>query len=282
MKRKRFVWSVLACMASFFTVIVGTASAVQYEYDALNRLTRVYSGTGESIQYQYDATGNLLRAAVTTGDSIDVLPNTLLTREVTTGDSMGILPNLSHTEEATTGDTVNMLPSTLLIGEITTSDSINVLPMKESWIEGVATGWTPFFTKGVTANYSVASKNESNLTVQRLIVESERPGAANVYRDFSVKKQQSYTISGWIAAEKVEHAAGQIVVNYYDEKNHFIGHENVVNVLQSSEWKPFTSTLSIPNGTVKARVHLQGLILQADGSGNFGFAALTFEPNSPI
>ncbi|WP_161795169.1 RHS repeat domain-containing protein [Aneurinibacillus migulanus] len=291
MSRIRLVWFVSLCTVLCLSVLTvgsaSSASAVQYEYDSLNRLTRVHSESGELTQYEYDAMGNLLSVvttgdsvnflpsiAVTTSDSVSVLPNT----SVTTGDSVNVLPNTS----VTTGDSVRVLPNT----SVTTSDSVSVLPnispVERVYTEGIFKGWTPFFTKNVIARYSIANENKGLVPVQRLSVEAAQPGAANVYQDFSVQEQQSYTISGQTSAEKVRNTAGQVVVNYYDEKNRFIGHENIVNVLDSSEWKSFRNELSIPAGAAKARVHLQVLISQAEGSGNFGFAGVTVKPSSPM
>ncbi|KIV50049.1 hypothetical protein AM501_30515 [Aneurinibacillus migulanus] len=276
MSQIRFVRLLSLCTAMCLFLLVGSASsasAVQYEYDSLNRLTRAHSESGTLIQYEYDAMGNLL-SVVTTGDSVSILPN----MSVTTDDSVSVLPNTL----VTTGDSVSVLPN----APVTTGDSINVLPnvspVERIYTEGISKGWTPFFTKDVIARYSVANENKGLVPVQRLSVEADQPGVANVYQDFSVQERQSYTISGQISAGKVKNTAGQVVVNYYDEKNRFLGHENIVNVLDSSEWKSFRNELSIPTGAAKARVHLQVLIFQAEGSGNFGFAGVTFKPSSPI
>jgi YD repeat-containing protein len=37
---------------------------VQYEYDALNRLTRVIYENGDSITYAYDTAGNIINVVV--------------------------------------------------------------------------------------------------------------------------------------------------------------------------------------------------------------------------
>jgi YD repeat-containing protein len=51
-------------IASSFAFFGLTASAVDYEYDVLGRLTKVDYGDGKVIEYAYDANGNRTTVSV--------------------------------------------------------------------------------------------------------------------------------------------------------------------------------------------------------------------------
>lgn len=177
----------------------------------------------------------------------------------------------------------------------------------------VQEGWTPYFTSGIAAQYSVTNESiyggayepsvvndvyagtssptqsvtqnvydaiqEANVyPVQQIIASASRAGGANVYKDVRVTGQQMYSLSGWVKADQLRHSAVQVVVNYYDARNRLIGYENAVNVLGSSGWTNFNATLSAPTGAQKARIHLQLIILEAGGSGIASYAGISFEP----
>ncbi|MNI22207.1 RHS Repeat protein [compost metagenome] len=253
-KRMRLLFTI------FTVVIVSSlasisASAVQYEYDDLDRLTKAGTEGGETIHYQYDAGGNLL----------------------------------------------NVTKSTNTEGKQTASNKAGV----QIW-----QGWKPYFTAGVNAQYSLVHNAEEvhskpavedsvyavspepsvtldvygavtveHYPVQQMIANSSVAGGANIYKDFETKGKVSYTISGLIQTEQLQHSVAQVIVNYYNAKDQLIGYENVVNVRTTSDWMDFGKELLTPVEAVKARVHLQMLILEADGSGTANYAAVSFEPH---
>jgi YD repeat-containing protein len=242
----------------FSGLVTISASAVQYDYDDLNRLTAAVEDNGATTQYQYDAGGNLL--SVTTA------------------------PTAADPESA------RSIPDGLA------GDS-------------VMEGWTPYFTGGVSVQYSVIRGDAANngqasvqdnsyeaapepavtvdvygdlpapaYPIQLITANSGIPGGANIYKDVAITSEESYSISGRVSAEQLQHAAVQVIVNYYDARNQLIGHENAINVLETSDWSEFSKLLKIPDRAVKARVHLQILILEAEGSGTAKFAELSLEP----
>ncbi|WP_083442830.1 RHS repeat domain-containing protein [Paenibacillus sp. IHB B 3415] len=258
--RPKYIKFLLTTLTVIFlsSLVTISASAVQYDYDDLNRLTAAGEDNGATTQYQYDAGGNLL--SVTT------------------------VPNVSNPEVA------RSLPDGLA------GDS-------------VMDGWIPYFTGGVSAQYSVirsAAANNGKASVQDNIygaapapavtvdvygnspapaypvqvitANSGIAGGANVYKDVTISSSETYSISGEVSAEQLQHAAVQVIVNYYDARNHLIGYENAINVLETSDWSEFSKLLQIPDTAVKARVHLQILILEAEGSGIANFADLSLEP----
>lgn len=195
-----------------------SASAVQYNYDALNRLITSESDDGRTTQYQYDAAGNLL--------------------------------------------------------SVTESSNIN------GPAAGVADGWTPYATAGIDAQYSVVTESVygANIYAVQHIAASGQTGGANVYQDIAADGQQAYTIDGYVKADQLANAAAQVIVNYYNAQNQLIGYENAFNVLEASGWTSFNKELAVPVDAAKARVHLQLLILETNGSGNAGYAAIEFKP----
>ncbi|GGF88195.1 hypothetical protein GCM10010912_36830 [Paenibacillus albidus] len=252
-KRIRLLFTIftVAIVSSLASI---SASAVQYEYDDLDRLIKAGTEGGETIQYQYDAGGNLLNVTKSTN-----------TEGGQTANKAGV-----HIWE----------------------------------------GWKPYFTAGVNAQYSLihnAKEDHSEPTVedsvyavdpgpsvtldvygavtvehypvQQLIANSSVAGGANIYKDFEIKSQVSYTLSGLIQTEQLQHSVAQVIVNYYNAKDRLIGYENVVNVRTNSDWMDFGKELLTPVEAVKARVHLQMLILEADGSGTANYAAVSFEPH---
>lgn len=125
---------------------------------------------------------------------------------------------------------------------------------------------------------SVQDDKSGFYLVQQLSAYTDRPGGANVYRDIEIKTDQDYFISGWSRADVLKNAVVQVVVNYYDKNDQFIGHQNILNMLQPSSWKWFDSKVVAPPNAVKARIHLQLLILEANGSGTASFAEISFDP----
>ena len=238
----------------FSGIVTISASAVQYDYDDLNRLTAAVEDNGATTQYQYDAGGNLL--------SVTTAP-------------IAADPESAHG----------------LAGN------------------SVMEGWTPYFTGGVSVQYSVIRSDAANngqasvqdnsyeaapepavtvevygdlpapaYLIQLITANSGIPGGANIYKDVAITSEESYSISGQVSAEELQHTAVQVIVNYYDARNQLIGHENAINVLETSDWSEFSKLLKIPDRAVKARVHHQILLLEAEGSGTAKFAELSLEP----
>lgn len=224
MRKKRIKWLYAVVVVLIVSVMFSiNASAIQYNYDALNRLITSEKDDGQTTQYQYDAAGNLL--------------------------------------------------------SVTASSTIS------GSAAGVADGWTPYATAGIDAQYSVVTESvygteaaDTNIYAVQHIAASGQTGGANVYRDIAVDGQQAYAIDGHVKADQLANAAAQVIVNYYNAQNQLIGYENAVNVLEASGWTSFNKELAVPVDAAKARVHLQLLILETNGSGNAGYAAIEFKP----
>lgn len=103
-----------------------------------------------------------------------------------------------------------------------------------------------------------------------------RSGGANIYRDMTVQGDASYTYLGQVKAEQMKDAVAQVVVNYYDNQNRLIRHDNVFNVKQDTDWQSYNMNLIAPSDAVTARVHLQIVLLKAGGQAKAGFADGTF------
>lgn len=60
---------ILCALCLTVVLVPGIASAVTYEYDDLNRVTRVVYDDGKTITYNYDAAGNI--TSTETGEGSD-------------------------------------------------------------------------------------------------------------------------------------------------------------------------------------------------------------------
>ncbi|AKG33927.1 hypothetical protein VK70_04470 [Paenibacillus durus ATCC 35681] len=226
-----------------------SASAVQYGYDGLDRLTTAEDDSGQMTQYQYDAAGNLL--------------SVLTTANLAQMKSANLSGAASEVWEGWTPySTADVNAQYHLIENMSITDAVY--------------GSVPEPT--VTADVYIETGQSDSYLVQQISADTSRAGGANVYKDIRITGSQSYSIAGWIEGEQLQHAAAQAIVNYYDASGRLIGHENAANVLESSNWSHFDKILSPPGNAVKARVHLQLLLLEADGSGTARFAEITFEP----
>ncbi|MBD8496946.1 hypothetical protein [Paenibacillus arenosi] len=238
MKRKLVsVFIVVIAVASLFQYTGLAAYITQYTYDAGDRLITASSKEHGDTSYQYDAAGNILRVS-------------------TAQHAAGSLVNGNFSGE--------------------------VLPT------GIAQGWNSYATEGVTAAYQIVTEpvtvampaipngvtpsvyeavyQSTSPHVQMIQVSSTKPGGANIYQDMSVMGGATYSLSGWMKAELLNHAAAQMVVNYYDKDNTYVSHAIVRNVLTAEGWAPVQTELKVPDHAVKARLHLQVLLLSDSGS----------------
>ncbi|MDN4620972.1 RHS repeat protein [Paenibacillus sp. PsM32] len=172
----------------------------------------------------------------------------------------------------------------------------------------VIAGWTAYTTKGIKASYRTATEDVyapiANMTPQSVVhnvysdttvasdvyhssssmmntqwidVSSKRTGGANIYRDIPVKAGQTYSYNGWVQSNNVKDAVVQVIINYYDKNNKLVHYNNILNLKQNSDWHTYGANLKAPAKAVKARVHLQIVLLKSKGTAQAGFADRTFE-----
>lgn len=112
--------------------------------------------------------------------------------------------------------------------------------------------------------------------VQQISTLSVQPGGANVYRDFQVEGQQTYTFKGWVKAEALNKAVVQVIINYYDKNDMLISHNNIKNIFEPTDWMWIESTVTPPINAVNSRIHLQILSPSSLGSGIAKFSEISF------
>lgn len=194
----------------------------------------------------------------------------------------------------------------------------NILSIKSSTsskslrqTSNVMTGWTAYATKGIKASYRTATEDvyapttttipqsvvhnvygdttvasdvyhssSSMMNTQWIEVSSKRTGAANIYRDISVKAGQAYSYNGWVQTQNVKDAVVQVIINYYDKNNKLVHYNNILNLKQNTDWHTYGANLKAPAQAVKARVHLQIVLLKSNGTAQAGFADRTFEQST--
>lgn len=228
-----------------------SASAFQYGYDGLDRLTTAENENGQMTQYQYDAAGNLLSVSTTANLA-----------QMESANLSGAVSENSVWEGWTSYSTAGVNAQYHLVENTSLPDAVY--------------GSVP--DVAVTADVYTETGQSDLYPVQQISADTIRAGGANVYKDVQITGSQPYSIAGWIEGEQLQHAAAQAIVNYYDGSGRLIGYENAANVLESSEWSHFGKILSPPGNAVKARVHLQLLLLEADSSGTARFGEISFEP----
>ncbi|WP_082096620.1 RHS repeat domain-containing protein [Paenibacillus wulumuqiensis] len=174
--------------------------------------------------------------------------------------------------------------------------------------DNIISGWTPYMTKAVKAQYHTASENvygdapvtiyqsvsssvygdttvsgdvyetiSSDMNVQWIEVNAKRTGGANIYRDIPVDAGSSYSYEGWVKSDEMKDSVVQVIVNYYDNRNRLVSYDNILNLKQNSIWHNYQASLRTPSRAVKARVHLQVVLLKSNGHAKAGFADRTFE-----
>jgi len=116
--------------------------------------------------------------------------------------------------------------------------------------------------------------------VQQISTVSVQPGGANVYRDFRVEGQQTYTIKGWVKAEELHQAVVQVIINYYDKNDMLISHKNIINIFEPSDWIQIESTVTPPIDAINSRIHLQILSPSSFGSGIAKFSGISLGKDS--
>lgn len=121
------------CLALLVLLSSSVASAINYQYDSLNRLTNVDYGNGSIISYTYDRAGNRLTYSGAVANDI-VLPTISITNP-TSGSSFtttNATLNLSGTASDNTGVTLIRWETVSIIGTAsgTTSWNINSIPLQ--------------------------------------------------------------------------------------------------------------------------------------------------------
>lgn len=117
----------------------------------------------------------------------------------------------------------------------------------------------------------------SNAEVQLMTLDAEQAGGANVYRDIPVKGGAVYVYHGWVKSSSMKNAALQVVVNYYDAQNRMITYDNLTNQKLDTDWAAYKGNATTPTEAITARIHLQIVLLKADGHAEAGFSAPVFE-----
>ncbi|WP_186786052.1 RHS repeat domain-containing protein [Paenibacillus agilis] len=240
MKRK---WRLVSAFVLVISVVslfqyTGLAAYVaQYTYDAGDRLITASSKEHGETSYQYDAAGNILRVS-------------------TAQNAAGSLINGNFSGE--------VLPTG--IGQGWTSYATEGVAAAYQIVAEPVTVAIPAIPNGVTPSVYQAVYQSTSPHVQMIQVSSAQPGGANIYQDMSVMGGATYSLSGWMKAEILNHAAAQMVVNFYDKDNKYVSHTVVRNVLTPEGWTPVQTELKVPDHAVKARLHLQVLLLSDNGS----------------
>lgn len=277
-----------------------SAQTIEYEYDVLNRLTEVDESENGKVNFKYDAAGNLL--------SVD-LPDSqkfLTTSDERTSRTSSTSPDtvvVGWTPYVTKGVDVKYSLITEVINQSTIDQEIEdnkALGVKNEVevnggdeVEGKLELTEEFEVEHKNSDLEIQDIKEFDIfpnpekgiisalnIIQQISAEMGQPGGANVYRDFSVIESKPYVIKGSVKAEELQHTAVQVITNYYDENNEFIGHKNIINILQDSDWVSVDSVVTPPSGAVTARVHLQILSPKVQGTGVASFSEFTMEGKS--
>ncbi|MCR8845336.1 RHS repeat protein [Paenibacillus sp. SC116] len=239
MKRKFISAFVLViAVVSLFQYTGLAAYVAQYTYDAGDRLITASSKEHGETSYQYDAAGNILRVS-TAQTAAGILINGDFSGEVLpTGTGQGW--NSYATEGITAAYQVVAEPITLAV--------------------------IPEIPGGVTQSVYQAVYQPASPYSQMIQVSSSQAGGANIYQDISVLGGATYSLSGWMKAEILSNAAAQMVVNFYDKDNKYVSHTVARNMLTPEDWSHVQTELKVPEHAVKARLHLQVLLLGDNGS----------------
>ncbi|CAM3443733.1 MULTISPECIES: hypothetical protein [Saccharibacillus] len=169
-------------------------------------------------------------------------------------------------------------------------------PASSAGPSSVLAGWTPYRTSGMQPRYAIAAPDGSGVTApgsatatvteqtyllsasQVLVLNGPRPGGANIYRDLAVQGGTAYTYQGQVKSEQMKDAVVQVVVNYYDRANRMIRYDQILGLKQDTDWQAYQEKRMAPSDAVTARVHLQVVLLRANGQAKAGFVDRTFEP----
>nr|WP_281175766.1 hypothetical protein [Saccharibacillus sacchari] len=288
------------------TIAGSSIYAAEYRYDDLNRVTSAEK-EGKTTNYVYDSAGNLLSATSSENANTSSAQTSLVQSEdIIEGWTAYQTTGMSARYETTTIDVKEgTLPAeeTPAVEEAAPAEETPAVeeevPAEETPAveEEVPAEETPAVEEAAPAEEAPAveeaapakeapvveedtpavSDTQLEVVVQRLSLNADRTGGANIYRDMPVQEGISYTYRGQLKSDQMRDAVVQVVVNYYDIQQRLIRHDNVINVKQDSDWKTYNTNLIAPSGAVTARVHLQIVLLQANGQATAEFADRTFE-----
>lgn len=222
------------------------AYAADYTYDDLNRVTSVEKD-GKQTTYTYDHGGNLLSVQSTSKLAVQK-------SNIVSGWTAYMTKGMKAQYETTTANVYGDAPVTYA-----PSVADNVYGDSASTV----------------ANDVYQSSNR-NLTAQLITLDAKRNGGANIYRDIPVQGGTGYTYEGWVKTDEMKDAVVQVIVNYYDSNKRLIRYDNLLNLRQNTSWTTYNAHLTAPSDAVKARVHLQIVLLKANGHAKAGFADRTF------
>ncbi len=227
------------------------ASAADYQYDGLDRVTSVQRGD-QTTTYTYDPGGNLLSVTSTNTPTVQK-------SNIVQGWTAYMTKGMKSRYETATANVYG------------SNQDAPVRYFTSSVAQDV------YGSAPVTVTQEVYSEPAPLLTAQWLTLDAKQTGGANIYRDIPVQRGTLYTYEGWVKTEEMKDAVVQVIVNYYDKNNRLLRYDNLLNLKQNTDWKSYNASLVAPTGAVKARVHLQIVLLKANGHAKAGFADRTFE-----
>lgn len=241
---------VLLCVA--ITMIGRAAYAADYTYDSLNRVTLSEQENGVTT-YTYDAGGNLLSIASTHTPAVQK-------NNVIQDWTAYITPGIKARYETVTVD--------VYASSVTNDVYTNAKPTVTSNVYGES---------GTTVASDVYTSPTEDMVAQWMTLDARKAGGASIYRDIPVHSNTSYTYKGWVTSDQLQNAVVQVVINYYNSQNRLIRYEHVLDLQQNTTWIPYAASLMTPADAVKARVHLQVVLLKHNAHAHVGFADRTFK-----
>lgn len=221
--------------------------AAEYQYDDLGRVTSV-TKDGQQTTYTYDQGGNLL-SVTSSSNSKALRQNSNIIAGWTSYTTKGIKATYRTATEDVYAPIATTTPQSVVhnvYGETTVASD-------------------------------VYHSSSSTMNTQWIDVSSKHISGANIYRDIPVKAGQAYSYNGWVQSKNVKDAVVQVIINYYDKNNKLVHYNNILNLKQNSDWHTYGANLKAPAQAVKARVHLQIVLLKPNGTAQAGFADRTFE-----
>lgn len=132
----------------------------------------------------------------------------------------------------------------------------------------VASHWRHWESIGAEGEYKlVQNPVSSGRFVQKIDAKKIPQGAMNIYQDIKVTPNQTYTVTGRLSIERMQHAEFMVAIHYFDANYNLVGAETPFKYGYPASWLTFTGTMTPPAKAAFARIQFHIQESAANGHG---------------
>ncbi|WP_028592989.1 carbohydrate binding domain-containing protein [Paenibacillus assamensis] len=150
--------------------------------------------------------------------------------------------------------------------------------------QGTLKAWNYYMGAGIQGKQEVDTSLLEGTRAMKLEATSipRTNDGMNVWQDFSVTGNTTYTLSGKMRMANVQNTKLEYLIYYYDKDNNQFGGEMVLGYDSTTDWVTFSKQFVTPANATRARIHAHLSSTVAGGKGTVHLDMLSVKRNKPI